>query len=68
MVFILMILIYSTIRTHASGLNIHSFYLCTQTLTALTFTVIPTEATCTVTHAGSYVQGPSILTHTTTGW
>ena len=34
----------------------------------LTFTVRPTEATRTVTHAGSCIQGPSILTRPTTGW
>ena len=35
---------------------------------ALTFTVCSTEATCTVTHAGSVIQGSAILTHSTTGY
>ena len=35
---------------------------------ALTFTVSSTEASCTVTHAGSHVQASVILTHPTTCW
>ena len=35
---------------------------------ALTFTVRSTEATCTVTHAGYWIQVSSILTHPATGW
>ena len=40
--------------------------ICTTTHTILTFTVRRSEATCTGTSAGSWIQCPSILTHPTT--
>jgi len=38
------------------------------TFTALTFTLIPTEATITVTHAEPFIQGTSIMAYQTTSW
>ena len=47
-----------------SCVSIHNL----DSFTALTFTVSSTEATCTVTYTGSVIQGPSIPTHSTTGY
>ena len=53
---------YSPYVTSLLPHNVYSPQACI----ALTFTVIPTEATCTATCAGSWIQGPSILTGPTT--